>query len=147
MNKLYLIILLLSMKIFAQDLPHIKNRELTFVLNNVTSINQSKHFKSEGFKVRIFTTSSLQPCAILYECRPLEQLYIAVSEPSDEEGAIMSVYKLPSFHKWELSSWHKQKDGRQGMQLIATSYDSDNNISKQQYLLTDLTHPSSTEVP
>ena len=129
------ILLLASSSVYSAELELIKNSELTYVLNNLVSTGEPVPFEEQGFEARIYKTSSSQACAALYECRSMQNLYIATTEGDTDEGPVMSVYKLPEHHEWKVLNWKLQEDSSQGVYLKALDYLKDGTTSKKNYVL------------
>jgi hypothetical protein len=134
-NLWKLILLLASFNTFSEELALIENTELTFVLNNLISLGETKRFEEQGFEARIYTISSSQACTALYECRPMQTLFVATTEGDEDEGPVMSVYKLPEHHQWKVLKWQQQKDQSQGVFLESIDYLKDGTTKIKNHLL------------
>jgi hypothetical protein len=124
----------------AEILKNIDNSELTFVLNNLVSIEKTKTFPEQGFEVRIYKTSSYSHCAAALNCLGNETLYVASTEGKFDEGAIENLYKLPSADEWVLIGWSSPMAGWQILNLTAKRSGKVNSYElKINYLKAELT--------
>lgn len=135
-------IALVSLPVYSGPLERTENGGLAFVLNKFVWVGERQRFEKYDFEARLYKTSSMDSCAMLYECRALEKVYVATTEADVEEAPVMSIYQLPEAHKWEVLKWDESKPE---IMLKSTLYRKDGNKIKRNYLL-KLTYISATLV-
>lgn len=133
-------IVLISIPVYSEPLERTVNSELEFVLNKLVWAGERQRFEKYDFEARLYKTSSMDSCAIHYQCRPLEQIYVATTEADGEEAPVMSIYQLPEAHKWEVLDWDEFKPE---IVLKSINYQKDGSEIAQKYLL-KLTYISAT---
>ncbi|WMS89015.1 hypothetical protein [Pleionea litopenaei] len=133
-------IVLISFSVHSGPLERAVNSELEFVLNKLVWTGERQRFEKYDFEARLYKTSSMDSCAILYECRALEKIYVVTTEADGEEAPVMSIYQLPEAHKWEVLNWDESEPE---ITLKSINYRKDGSEITRKYLL-KLTYISAT---
>jgi len=134
-NLSLILFLLLSWSSHSENLEPTRNADLEFFLNNLIWVGDVKSFESYDFEARIYKTSSSDSCAILYECRATQALYIATTEGDGDEMPVKFVYKLPGFHLWELLHWDNSESNKPEVHLKSTNYLKNGTTESKSYIL------------
>jgi hypothetical protein len=133
----FVIISLLGLFTAQADELKPEDGKLGQVLNNLVSIHSPIQFKTQGYSIKFFGNVSNDHCAAALNCRSLVEPLIVVSE-LDFEGPIVSLYRLPKKHEWEIEKWEHLVIGKQGIYLKAVTYQDnqpDSTSSEEYYLL------------